>query len=194
MSQPEAPKIDFPCDYVIKVIGKAAPDFTDFVISVVEHHAPGIRDEHVSVTASRNGRFTSVSLTIVATGEPQLKALFEESIPDALATRDGLVGLAVGQDHVVGGQARQRRLDGPQVQWRYSLVGYDQGLVTRNPFAQRLSPGERPRADFDAVAARTQGDVYVTGVLVSHRWIPLRPPSGLRGYHARSGQWSFDPC
>ncbi|GGY68539.1 HP0495 family protein [Marinobacter zhanjiangensis] len=78
MSQPEAPKIEFPCDYVIKVIGNAAPDFTDFVVSVVEHHAPGIRDEHVSVTASRNGRFTSVSLTIVATGEPQLKALFED--------------------------------------------------------------------------------------------------------------------
>jgi hypothetical protein len=78
MSQPEAPKIEFPCDYVIKVIGNAAPDFTDFVVSVVEQHAPGIRDEHVSVTDSRNGRFTSVSLTIVATGEPQLKALFED--------------------------------------------------------------------------------------------------------------------
>ena len=78
MSQPEAPKIEFPCDYVIKVIGNAAPDFTDFVVSVVEQHAPGIHDEHVSVTDSRNGRFTSVSLTIVATGESQLKALFED--------------------------------------------------------------------------------------------------------------------
>ncbi|MCK7543912.1 DUF493 domain-containing protein [Marinobacter bryozoorum] len=78
MSQPTAPKIEFPCDYVIKVIGNAAPDFTDFVVSVVEGHAPGIRDEHITVTDSRNGRFTSVRLTIVATGEPQLKALFED--------------------------------------------------------------------------------------------------------------------
>lgn len=78
MSQPNAPKIEFPCDYVIKVIGHAAPDFTDFVVSVVEGHAPGIREEHISVTDSRNGRFTSVQLTIVATGEPQLKALFDE--------------------------------------------------------------------------------------------------------------------
>lgn len=78
MSEPKAPKIEFPCDYVIKVIGHAAPDFTEYVVSVVEAHAPGIREEHISVTDSRNGRFTSVQLTIVATGEPQLKALFED--------------------------------------------------------------------------------------------------------------------
>ncbi len=78
MSQPSAPKIEFPCDYGIKVIGNAAPDFKDFVVSVVETHAPGIREEHITVNDSRNGRYTSVRLTIWATGEPQLKALFEE--------------------------------------------------------------------------------------------------------------------
>jgi len=78
LSQPSAPKIEFPCDYVIKVIGNAAPDFKDFVVSVVETHAPGINEERITVTDSRNGRYTSVRLTIVATGEPQLKALFED--------------------------------------------------------------------------------------------------------------------
>lgn len=78
MSQPKAPKIEFPCDYAIKVIGHAAPDFKEFVVSVVEEHAPGILEENVTVVDSRNGRFTSVRLTIVATGEPQLKALFED--------------------------------------------------------------------------------------------------------------------
>lgn len=78
MSEPNAPKIEFPCDYVIKVIGNSAPDFTDFVVEVVEQHAPGIRETDISVTDSSNGRFSSVQLTIVATGEPQLKALFEE--------------------------------------------------------------------------------------------------------------------
>ncbi|MFW5825791.1 MAG: YbeD family protein, partial [Marinobacter sp.] len=62
----------------IKVIGNAAPDFTEFVVSVVEQYAPGIRDDQITVTDSRNGRFTSVRLTILATGEPQLKALFED--------------------------------------------------------------------------------------------------------------------
>ncbi|GAA3587280.1 MULTISPECIES: HP0495 family protein [Marinobacter] len=78
MTEPKAPKIEFPCDYEIKVIGDAAPDFRDFVVTVVERHAPGLREENIRLNPSRNGRFTSVRLTIVATGEPQLKALFEE--------------------------------------------------------------------------------------------------------------------
>ncbi len=78
MTEPKAPKIEFPCDYIIKVIGNAAPDFREFVVSVVERHAPGISEDRISVNDSRNGRFTSVRLTIVATGEEQLKALFEE--------------------------------------------------------------------------------------------------------------------
>ncbi len=78
MSEPKAPKIEFPCDYVIKVIGNAAPDFKDFVVEVVERHAPGITDDDVSVNDSSKGRFSSVQLKITATGEAQLKALFEE--------------------------------------------------------------------------------------------------------------------
>lgn len=78
MSEPKPPKIEFPCDYVIKVIGNAAPDFTDFVVEVVEQHAPGITEADITVNSSSAGRFSSVRLRIVATGEDQLKALFEE--------------------------------------------------------------------------------------------------------------------
>ena len=78
MSDQKAPKIEFPCDYLIKVIGDAAPDFTEFVISVVESHAPGISENDVTVKDSRGGRFASVNITIRATGEPLLHPLFEE--------------------------------------------------------------------------------------------------------------------
>lgn len=78
MSDSKAPKIEFPCDYHIKIIGDSAPDFTEFVVGVVERHAPGICEENVSVNESSKGRYSSVRLTISATGEPQLKALFED--------------------------------------------------------------------------------------------------------------------
>ncbi len=79
MSEPKAPKIEFPCDYVIKVIGDAAPDFTEFVVEVVEQHAPGICERPtLRLTTAAGGRFSSVQLKIVATGEAQLKALFED--------------------------------------------------------------------------------------------------------------------
>ncbi|MFV8571767.1 YbeD family protein [Marinobacter sp. SBS5] len=78
MTEPKAPKIEFPCDYVIKVIGDSAPDFIDVVAAIVEKHSPGIDKADITVNDSRNGRFCSVRVKIVATGEPQLKALFEE--------------------------------------------------------------------------------------------------------------------
>ncbi len=78
MSDPKAPKIEFPCDYLIKVIGDSAPDFVEFVLTVVERHAPGVSEQDVLVKDSKGGRFASVNLTIVATGEAQLKAMFEE--------------------------------------------------------------------------------------------------------------------
>lgn len=76
------PKIEFPCDYVIKVIGEAAPDFKDFVVRTVCRHDPEQDEitlaERISINPSRNGRFHSVQVTMIATGEAQLKALFEE--------------------------------------------------------------------------------------------------------------------
>ncbi|MGO1461999.1 MAG: HP0495 family protein [Marinobacter sp.] len=78
MSEPKAPTIEFPCDYGIKVIGNSAPDFKEFVVGVVQRHAPELREADVSVQDSSKGRFCSVRLNIVATGEAQLKALFEE--------------------------------------------------------------------------------------------------------------------
>ena len=70
------PTIEFPCDYPIKVVGNSGPDFRQLVLDVLEHHAPGIDADAVVERSSRNGRYTSLTVTIVATGEPQLQALF----------------------------------------------------------------------------------------------------------------------
>ena len=71
------PRIEFPCDYPIKVMGVASSDFQDFVISVVKKHAPDF-DGHVEVKNSRAGNYLSIHVVIVATGLDQLKALDEE--------------------------------------------------------------------------------------------------------------------
>ena len=82
INRAEPPKIEFPCEYVIKVIGDAAPDFKDFVTQVVSRHDPDFDGDRmsgrVSINSSRNGRYFSVQVTMMATGESQLKALFEE--------------------------------------------------------------------------------------------------------------------
>ena len=71
----EPPKIEFPCEYPIKVIGEQADKAAATVIQVVRNHAPEVTPDQVSVRPSREGNFQSIRITIVATGEDQLKAL-----------------------------------------------------------------------------------------------------------------------
>ena len=72
------PKIEFPCDYPIKVMGEAAPDFRQFVEATIEYHSPGLDLTRVTVRDSRNGRYMAVTVMMLATGEKQLKAIFED--------------------------------------------------------------------------------------------------------------------
>ncbi|PMR77055.1 HP0495 family protein [Billgrantia endophytica] len=72
------PTITFPCDYPIKVVGDAAEDFAAVVCQVVSRHDTTFDATTLEVVESRNARFQSVRLTMRATGELQLKALFDE--------------------------------------------------------------------------------------------------------------------
>ncbi len=76
MSQSQAPAIEFPCDYSLKVIGDQADDFAEVVARIVRAHDPQFDPDSISHQPSRNGRFVSLRLTMRATGEAQLKDLF----------------------------------------------------------------------------------------------------------------------
>ena len=78
MSEQEPPKIEFPCEYPIKVLGDAAVDFEIFVVEVMSKHAGTIAASQVSVRASRNATFQAVTVTITATGIEQLQAINNE--------------------------------------------------------------------------------------------------------------------
>jgi putative lipoic acid-binding regulatory protein len=75
---PEAPRIVFPCDYPIKVLGEHAEGFVDLVVDIVRRHDPELREELIRFRASAEGRWLSVQLLITATGPEQLSALFAE--------------------------------------------------------------------------------------------------------------------
>ena len=72
---PQMPKIEFPCDYPIKVIGEVEEGAVAKIIQVVRIHAAEVTPDQVSTRASRNGNFQSIRVSIVATGEEQLKQL-----------------------------------------------------------------------------------------------------------------------
>ncbi|GAA4651962.1 DUF493 domain-containing protein [Kistimonas scapharcae] len=73
----KAPKIEFPCAYPLKIVGNAAPDLKAFVLQVIKKHDPS-HDGSATLRDSKNGNYQAINVTITATGEDQLQAIFEE--------------------------------------------------------------------------------------------------------------------
>jgi len=77
-TETEAPKIEFPCDYPIKIVGPVTPDYQEAVLDIVQLHAQDLDRTRIQLKESRNGKYLSLTVTIVATGKPQLEAIFED--------------------------------------------------------------------------------------------------------------------
>jgi putative lipoic acid-binding regulatory protein len=71
----EMPRIEFPCDYPVKIVGENRDSFEQTVLELTRQHAPEVREEHISVRASSAGNYCAVTITIRATSEVQLREL-----------------------------------------------------------------------------------------------------------------------
>ena len=69
--------IEYPCDFPIKIMGKAQREFTQTALAIVRYHAPDFDAETMSVRASKNGTYLSITCTIRATSRNQLDALYQ---------------------------------------------------------------------------------------------------------------------
>lgn len=72
------PEITFPCDYPIKVIGDAHPFFVEEILAVMGRHDITLGPDDVRKRSSRKGNFHAVTVRFRATGEEQLKQVFED--------------------------------------------------------------------------------------------------------------------
>lgn len=70
--------IEYPCDFPIKIMGKAQQEFTQIALAIVKDHAPDFDAAvHMAVRASKNGTYLSITCTIRATSRSQLDALYQ---------------------------------------------------------------------------------------------------------------------
>jgi hypothetical protein len=69
--------LEFPCDFPIKVIGKAGRDIDTLVFSLVRAHAPDLGEGAIRGRASRKGNYHSVTVTIRATSRAQLDKVYQ---------------------------------------------------------------------------------------------------------------------
>ena len=74
----DEPKITYPCDYPIKVVGEAHVTFQATVFEIASRHDTTLTEDRVTLRESKAGNFLSVTLILTAESEEQIQALFAE--------------------------------------------------------------------------------------------------------------------
>jgi putative lipoic acid-binding regulatory protein len=82
----DAPRLEFPCDYPIKVMIRAGEEVRLHVDAVMDRHGGAGTAERASLRPSAQGNFAGITYTIVARDEAHIAALFADlkSVPGVL--------------------------------------------------------------------------------------------------------------
>lgn len=78
MAEQQETLIEFPCDFPLKIMGKAEDALAQAVLDIVARHAPGFEAATMEMRASSGGKYVSLTCTVRATSKPQLDALYME--------------------------------------------------------------------------------------------------------------------
>lgn len=70
--------IEFPCDFNVKVMGAALPEFHARIEEIAQKHDPVFNTEETKIQHSKTGKYVSLTLNIHAIDKPQLDALYNE--------------------------------------------------------------------------------------------------------------------
>lgn len=81
--------MEFPCSFPIKLMGRESEAFRRTVRELVEKHTGPLDDEAIQSSLSRNGRFVSVTITVIAESREQLDDIYR----DATAHDDVIMAL-----------------------------------------------------------------------------------------------------
>lgn len=78
--------LEFPCQFPIKALGRANESFDSYVVQIVRKHVPDIFEGAVQSRLSRAGKYVSVTVTIQASSQAQLDAIYQDlsDCPDVL--------------------------------------------------------------------------------------------------------------
>ena len=76
MSDNEETLLKFPCDFPIKVMGRAEPGFDELIVELVRKHAPDLTEGAVKCRPSKGGKWISVTVTLRAESKAQIDAIY----------------------------------------------------------------------------------------------------------------------
>jgi putative lipoic acid-binding regulatory protein len=69
---------EFPCEIEIKAMGLTHENLESHVVEIVRRHAGELREGAVRSRPSKAGKYTSISVTILATSKKQLDSIYME--------------------------------------------------------------------------------------------------------------------
>ena len=83
--QPES-ALQFPCQFPIKAMGKTSSKLDILIVEIIQRHVQDIPEGALLSRPSKNGKYTSITITIEATSKQQLDAIYQElsDHPDVL--------------------------------------------------------------------------------------------------------------
>lgn len=76
--QDEELKLEFPCDFPIKVVGKTDAAFEAQICVIAERNDPMFSAEKIRRNQSRTGKYSSVTLGITATSKEQIDTIYRD--------------------------------------------------------------------------------------------------------------------
>ncbi|MCU7906225.1 MAG: DUF493 domain-containing protein [Candidatus Thiodiazotropha sp. (ex Epidulcina cf. delphinae)] len=76
MDREEETLLRFPCDFPIKVMGKAEPGFEAMIVELISRHSPDLLETAVTSRYSKGGKWVSITITLRAESKDQLDAIY----------------------------------------------------------------------------------------------------------------------
>jgi putative lipoic acid-binding regulatory protein len=70
--------IDFPCEFPVKVMGAAIPEFHTVIEKVALKHDSKFNKDEITQNISKTGKYVSLTLNIHAKDKKQLDALYQD--------------------------------------------------------------------------------------------------------------------
>lgn len=70
--------LTFPCEFPIKIVGMANLEFEGIVLSILRKHVPDLGETAIRQRTSGQGRYLAFTVTIQATSQAQLDAIYQE--------------------------------------------------------------------------------------------------------------------
>ena len=78
--------LQFPCQFPIKAMGKTSPKLDIVIVEIIRRHVEDIHEGAIKSRTSKNGKYTSITITIEASSREQLDAIYQDlsDHPDVL--------------------------------------------------------------------------------------------------------------